>query len=139
MLAACAAHVLHQEAWKRTTSTFLPMSERESKGSPPVMRGTRIAGAAGAGVAGAGAKRKAATAREARKRVTAHSIPADGGPECERFERSRAQLVGQSGTRHGLRPLRSDVEVAPAGRVWRGLERAVLRRGLAGRVLAGPL
>src|SRR6266542_5666302 len=74
MPAAWAEHDLHQEAWKRRTSTFFPMSERESKGSPPAMSGTRMAGAAGAGLAGEGATRRAATARAARKRVTAHSI-----------------------------------------------------------------
>src|SRR5215470_13080914 len=80
MPAAWLAHDLHHEAWKRSTSTFLPMRERESKGSPPVMSGTRTAGAAGAAAPEAGASRRAARATAGPRRFTAHSIrPIDQG------------------------------------------------------------
>src|SRR5215467_7052573 len=79
MPAAWLAHALHHEAWKRSTSTFLPMRERESKGSPPVMSGTRTAGAAGAATPGAGTTRRAARATAGTRRLTTHSIL--GGPE----------------------------------------------------------
>src|SRR5499427_6656556 len=74
MPAAWLAHDLHHEAWKRSTSTFLPMRERESKGSPPVMSGTCTAGAAGAAAPGAGTTRRAARATAGTMRFTAHSI-----------------------------------------------------------------
>src|SRR5215467_3230373 len=74
MPAAWLAHDLHHEAWKRSTSTFLPMRERESKGSPPVMSGTCTAGAAGAAAPGAGTTRRAARATADTMRFTAHSI-----------------------------------------------------------------
>src|ERR1700730_4474161 len=74
MPAAWVPHVLHQEAWKRSTRTFFPMSERESKVSPPLRSGSRMAGAAGAAPAGAGAKTRTARATTDRKRVTPHSI-----------------------------------------------------------------
>src|SRR5262247_1367766 len=74
MPAAWLAHDLHHEAWKRKTSTFLPMRERESKGSPPVMSGTCTAGAAGAATPGAGTTRRAARATAGTMRFTAHSI-----------------------------------------------------------------
>src|SRR5499425_913532 len=74
MPAAWLAHALHHEAWKRSTSAFLPMSARESKTSALVMRVTRTAGAAGAARPGEGVRASAARATAARKRVTAHSI-----------------------------------------------------------------
>src|SRR5215471_15897011 len=74
MPAAWLAHDLHHEAWKRSTRTFLPMRERESKGSPPVMRGTCTAGAAGAAAPEEGTARRAARATAGTKRLTAHSI-----------------------------------------------------------------
>src|SRR5262252_766886 len=83
MPAAWLAHDLHHEAWKRSTSTFLPMRERESKGSPPVMSGTCTAGAAGAATPGAGTTRRAARATAGRMRFTAHSIIA-GMTDLER-------------------------------------------------------
>src|SRR5499425_2632069 len=83
MPAAWLAHALHHEAWKRSTSTFLPMRERESKGSPPVMSGTCTAGAAGAATPGAGTVRRAARATAGRMRFTAHSIIA-GMTDLER-------------------------------------------------------
>src|SRR5215468_7873241 len=83
MPAAWLAHDLHHEAWKRSTSTFLPMRERESKGSPPVMSGTCTAGAAGAATPGAGTMRTAARATAGTMRFTAHSIIA-GMTDLER-------------------------------------------------------
>src|SRR5215831_3952685 len=81
MPAAWLAHDLHHEAWKRSTRTFLPMRERESKGSPPVMRGTCTAGAAGAAAPEEGAARRAARTTAGTKRLTAHSI---GEASCSR-------------------------------------------------------
>src|ERR1700693_2980338 len=73
--AACPAQSLHHEAWKRSTSTFLPMSARESKVSPPWSRGIRTAGAAGGGAAaGACCRARRARAAAARTRMTTHSI-----------------------------------------------------------------
>src|SRR5262249_16910032 len=86
MPAAWLAHDLHHEAWKRSTRTFLPMRERESKGSPPVMRGTCTAGAAGAAAPEEGTARRAARATAGTKRLTAHSIA--GAAPCT--GRSRA-------------------------------------------------
>src|SRR5499425_1269252 len=83
MPAAWLTHDLHHEAWKRSTSTFLPMRERESKGSPPVMSGTCTAGAAGAATPGAGTMRTAARATAGTMRFTAHSIIA-GMTDLER-------------------------------------------------------
>src|SRR5215469_13094594 len=74
MPAAWLAHDLHHEAWKRSTRTFLPMRERESKGSPPVIRGTWTAGAAGAAAPEEGTARRTARATAGTKRFTAHSI-----------------------------------------------------------------
>src|SRR5574342_214927 len=73
--AACALHVLHHEASNRTTSTFLPISARESNVSPLLRSGMFTAGAAGeAAAAGPGDRPRNARAAAARPRITPHSI-----------------------------------------------------------------
>ena len=66
---ASSAQALHQDAWKRTTSTFLPISARESNVPDPSRSVSVNAGAEG-GAARAGAADDTSTSvrRSARMR-----------------------------------------------------------------------
>src|SRR6266566_988923 len=75
--AAWAAQALHQEAWKRSTRTFLPMSKRESQVLPSCRTVTRTAGAAGGAAATGAWKESTTSAAAARLRITPHSIPGE--------------------------------------------------------------
>src|SRR5215468_5615422 len=82
MPGAWAVHVLHQEPWNRSTSTFLPMRARESNSRFSSRSGAASGGAAAAAAAaGAGA--------------TSTASATTGKRSCGRSERGRRTLEGR--------------------------------------------